>query len=76
MRSAMSGKPIVKYEMIINGNSRFCTLGEAAQAYDSGFAKVSFGKLVLLEDGASTRSMTAEDQQMISNAADDISASK
>lgn len=64
-----------KYEMIINGKAEFLRLSEAARAYDNGFVKVSFGKIVL-DENFNTRQMTDADRALISDAADEYSASK
>lgn len=64
-----------KYLMKINGGRKFLPFGEAYVAYDSGSARVEFGRYVLNED-FSVRKMTDEDKSKISDAADKYSASK
>lgn len=64
-----------KYLMKIDGQRKFLTFHEAAAAYDSGSARVEFGRHVLNED-LSIRKMTQEDRGGISRAADDHSSSK
>ena len=64
-----------RYEMIINGRREFLRRSEAVRAYDSGFVKVSFGSLVMNED-FSTRPLTDADKTIISDVADEYSASK
>lgn len=71
----MSNGEFPKYEMIINGRREFLRRSEAVRAYDNGFVKVAFGSLVLNED-FSTRPLTDADKAIISDAADEYSASK
>lgn len=61
--------------MKVNGERKFMTFREAYVTYDSGFAKVEFGRYVLNEN-FTVRLMTKEDRQKISDAADDFSGSK
>ncbi len=64
-----------KYLMKIDGQRKFLTFHEAAAAYDSGSARVKFGRYVLNAD-YSARKMTPEDKDRISRAAEAQSSSK
>ena len=64
-----------KYLMKIDGKRQFLSLGQAATAYDCGFARVSFGHYVLHED-YTVVPMSEKDKSCISNAADEYSANK
>ncbi len=68
-----------KYHMIVTIGDKvrqsFMSLGTARATYDSGWAQVEIGSLVLMED-FTLREMTDEDRQNISEAADRHSESK
>lgn len=68
-----------KYHMIVTIDDKvrqsFMSLGTAGATYDSGWAQVEIGSLVLMED-FTLREMTDEDRQHISEAADRHSESK
>lgn len=71
-----NAKKYPRYQLIVNGETIWYTLGEAAAAYDNGFTEVDFGKIVHDSPDEDPREMTLEDQQRISQAADEYSASK
>jgi hypothetical protein len=63
-----------EYEMIVDGGQFWYSLYNAASAYNSNWAQVTFGASVREPDGT-YRPMTEDDQRQISNKADDISES-
>lgn len=62
------------YELIADGERKLYPLARAGAVYDNGWIDVRFGTIVY-EDG-DTRPMTDADRRLISNAADEYSASK
>lgn len=52
------------YCMVVNERKVMMNRGEAVRAYDSGFARVSFGDIVFEPDG-STRPFSEADRQEI-----------
>lgn len=64
-----------KYLMVVDGKQKFLSFHEASVAYDSGWARVEFGHLVL-ESDFSVRDMTDAERAKLSEAADEYGASK
>ncbi len=65
---------VTLYEMVVDGQRKWCSLSEAARWYDSGQHQVAFGQDVI-QDGW-PRPMTDEEQRKISDLADDYGSSK
>ncbi len=63
------------YEMNVNGQIQFLSLGDAGAAFDSGWAAIAIGTRVIEEDG-SPRQMTDEDKTRIQDVADAHSENK
>lgn len=70
------GPKYPKYSMMVNGELKWLSLGEAASAYDCGWIQVEFGPCVIDAEDIEPRLITDEDKRKISDLADDISASK
>jgi hypothetical protein len=64
-----------KYLMKVNGDRVFVSFRDTYVLFDSGNARVEFGRYVLNED-FSVRHMTQEDKDKISEAAEKYSDSK
>lgn len=64
------------YEMVVNGDSVWLNLSDAARAFDSGWFRCHFGKQVIERYGSFPRAMTNPEKQTISEFADDYSSSK
>ncbi|MBI2798245.1 hypothetical protein HYX70_03010 [Candidatus Saccharibacteria bacterium] len=69
-------KQFPMYELVVDGKSRWFTLGKAGPVYDNGHIQVRFGTEVILNNHGETRAMTDADKKAISDAADEYSASK
>lgn len=64
-----------KYLMTINITTKFYSLREAAEAFDSGIGRVSLGTLVLAEN-FEVRPLQVADRELISHTANKIRSKK
>ena len=72
--SGTADQPVLKFQMIINGEEHWVGLRDAGVAYDYGFVPVAMGDNVL-ENGV-MRPITDEERAQIANYADEYSYSK
>ena len=64
-----------RYQMIADGKEEWLSIFRAGVRYDNGWITVGIGEKALLPDG-STRDVTDEERRVISEIADEYSASK
>jgi hypothetical protein len=65
-----------RYELVVDGKTKWFWANEVGTAYDDGWSKVMFGQWVQDSLDSPPRAMTEEDQRKIVDAADRHSDSK